>query len=72
MVEILAGYESGGSSRGDYVCLWRDKETGEVLIGTKENIFENEYLDAYYFNDELVTMEAFEQEQNRFVELPTP
>ena len=133
VVEILTGYECGGSMRGDYVCLWRDNETGEVLIGTwgaiggfggfayysyiyqyhddnveriakfndvsqdirnydeeelnqkaelfyaedgipctKENIFENEYLDAYYFNDELVTAEIYKQEQARFVKLETP
>ena len=34
-VLVLKGCECGGSMRGDYVCFWREKETGELLIGTK-------------------------------------
>ena len=34
-VLVLKGYECGGSMRGDYVCFWREKETGELLLGTK-------------------------------------
>ena len=30
---LVSGYECGGSLRGDYVCFWRDKESGEILIG---------------------------------------
>lgn len=128
--EIITGYECGGSMRGDYVCLWRDNEKGDVLIGirgtlggfggyanygyiykyedytaeciasydyvsqninnyseeelkdnpelfydmqgvpcTEDNIYENEYLDAYYFNDELVTAEEYTRESARFTKL---
>lgn len=34
LVELVTGYECGGSMRGDYVCLWYDKETKEVMPGT--------------------------------------
>ena len=30
---VLAGNECGGSARGDYVCFWRNEESGEVLLG---------------------------------------
>ena len=131
--EIITGYECGGSMRGDYVCLWRDNEKGDVLIGTwgaaggfggyayysyiyqyeagkaesiayydyisqninnyndeelentpelfydmqgipctKDNIYENEYLDAYYFNDELVTVEEYMRESERYTKLYIP
>ena len=33
LVQLLRGYECGGSMGGDYVCFWRDRETGEILIG---------------------------------------
>lgn len=36
-VEILSGYECGGSLRGDYATLWYDKETGDVLPGLRGN-----------------------------------
>ncbi len=32
--ELLSGYECGGSARGDSVRVWRDIETGELLLGT--------------------------------------
>ena len=32
-VEILSGYECGGSARGDYAILWYDKATGALLPG---------------------------------------
>ena len=31
---VLSGNECGGSARGDYVCLWRNVESGEILLGT--------------------------------------
>lgn len=31
---VLAGNECGGSARGDYVCFWRNVESGETLLGT--------------------------------------
>lgn len=34
LVELVTGYECGGSARGDYVCLWYDKETESVMPGT--------------------------------------
>lgn len=34
LVELVTGYECGGSGRGDYVCLWYDKETESVMLGT--------------------------------------
>ena len=30
---LVTGNECGGSARGDYVCLWKDYESGETLIG---------------------------------------
>lgn len=36
-VEIVSGYECGGSMRGDYATLWYDKETGDVLPGLYGN-----------------------------------
>lgn len=33
LVELFTGYECGGSLRGDYVCLWYDTETSQVLPG---------------------------------------
>ncbi|MGN1147244.1 MAG: WG repeat-containing protein [Lachnospiraceae bacterium] len=33
LVELVSGYECGGSLRGDYVCLWYDRENEEVLLG---------------------------------------
>lgn len=33
-VEILSGYECGGSLRGDYATLWLEKKTGRILPGT--------------------------------------
>lgn len=30
---LVTGYECGGTARGDYVCFWREQESGEVLIG---------------------------------------
>ena len=32
-VQILSGYQCGGSARGDYAVLWYDRETGQVLPG---------------------------------------
>ncbi len=32
--ELLTGYECGGSSGGDYVCLYKDIKTLKVIIGT--------------------------------------
>ncbi|MCH5270712.1 MAG: WG repeat-containing protein [Lachnospiraceae bacterium] len=32
-VQILSGYQCGGSERGDYAVLWYDRETGQVLPG---------------------------------------
>ena len=32
---LVTGYECGGTARGDYVCFWREQESGEVLIGYK-------------------------------------
>lgn len=34
LVELLTGYECGGSLRGDYICLWYDRETSRILPGT--------------------------------------
>ena len=34
LVELLTGYECGGSSGGNYVCLWYDRETAQVFPGT--------------------------------------
>lgn len=34
LVELVSGYECGGSLRGDYACIWYDRETGRVLPGT--------------------------------------
>lgn len=34
LVELITGFECGGSSRGDYACLWYDRETSRVLPGT--------------------------------------
>ena len=31
---VLVGNECGGSARGDYVCFWRNVESGETLLGT--------------------------------------
>ncbi|MBQ8326464.1 MAG: WG repeat-containing protein [Lachnospiraceae bacterium] len=31
---LVSGHDCGGSMRGDYVCFWLDKETGELLLGT--------------------------------------
>lgn len=31
--QVLAGNECGGSARGDYVCFWRNVESGEILPG---------------------------------------
>lgn len=36
-VEIISGYECGGSMRGDYVTLWYDRDTGRVLPGAYES-----------------------------------
>lgn len=33
LYSILTGNECGGSARGDYVCFWRNVETGEALPG---------------------------------------
>ena len=35
-VEIISGYECGGSMRGDRAALWYDRETGRVLPGAYE------------------------------------
>ncbi len=35
LAELITGYECGGSMRGDYACLWYDRETSRVLPGTK-------------------------------------
>ncbi|MCH5344767.1 MAG: WG repeat-containing protein [Acetatifactor sp.] len=35
-VEIVFGYECGGSSRGNYVTLWYDKENQDVYPGSYE------------------------------------
>ena len=32
-VQILSGYQCGGSARGDYAVLWYDRETEQVLPG---------------------------------------
>ena len=34
LVELITGYECGGSMRGDYVCLWYDRETARIFLGT--------------------------------------
>lgn len=34
LAELVTGYECGGSLRGDYACLWYDRETSRVLLGT--------------------------------------
>lgn len=34
IVELVTGYECGGSMRGDYACLWYDRETSRVFPGT--------------------------------------
>lgn len=34
LVELITGYECGGSMRGDYVCLWYDRETARIFPGT--------------------------------------
>lgn len=34
LVELITGYECGGSLRGDYACIWYDKETSQALFGT--------------------------------------
>ncbi len=31
----LTANECGGSARGDYVCFWRNADTGEILPGTR-------------------------------------
>ena len=31
---VLVGNECGGSARGNYVCFWRNVESGETLLGT--------------------------------------
>lgn len=36
-VEIISGYECGGSLRGDHASLWYDRETGRVLPGAYES-----------------------------------
>ena len=33
-MELITGYECGGSMRGDYVCLWYDRETARIFLGT--------------------------------------
>lgn len=30
---LVTGYECGGSMRGDYVCFWKEADTGRVMIG---------------------------------------
>lgn len=32
---LVRGEECGGSARGDYVCFWRDVQSGEILIGNQ-------------------------------------
>lgn len=34
---LVRGEECGGSARGDYVCFWRDVQSGEILIGNRGN-----------------------------------
>ena len=34
LVELFTGDECGGSFRGDYACLWYDREASRVLPGT--------------------------------------
>lgn len=34
IAELFTGYECGGSMRGDYACLWYDRETSRVFPGT--------------------------------------
>lgn len=33
VVCLLSGYECGGSLKGDYLCLWYDKEEGKLMFG---------------------------------------
>jgi len=33
--ELVSGYECGGAIRGDYVQLYREKETGNIYLGTR-------------------------------------
>lgn len=35
LVELVSGYECGGSSRGDYACIWYDRKTDQVFPGTR-------------------------------------
>lgn len=32
---LVRGEECGGSARGDYVCFWKDVQSGEILIGNR-------------------------------------
>lgn len=32
---LVRGEECGGSARGDYVCFWKDVQSGEILIGSR-------------------------------------
>ena len=32
--QLVTASECGGSLRGDYICLWKDPENGETLIGS--------------------------------------
>lgn len=33
MEQLAAGYECGGSSRGDYICFWYDKKKSRMKLG---------------------------------------
>ena len=51
LVEQLTGYQCGGSWRGDFVCLWYDRETSQVLPGTNgiwREFGENSHYGAAY------------------------
>lgn len=34
VLELLTGYECGGSAGGDYITLYKDKETSNIVFGT--------------------------------------
>ena len=36
MEQLAAGYECGGSSRGDYICFWYDKAESGIRLGMSE------------------------------------
>ncbi len=60
-VETLAtGYQCGGSSGGDYVCSWYDKETSQRKPGETDHVIE------YSVNDRRTTIEEYQKNKDRY------